>query len=202
MAERDLGLRYWQAQRVSRRKVLAGAAVGGAAIGTIAIVGCGGSSSKKNGTPAAGSTNTSATPRVTDGTEDGIPKPGGILNIRQGGPLPSMKVFGPSILALAQGLYLGFTTYDHMWYTPTDTGVRELFLATKVEQPDALTVIATLGDAVFHNKPPVNGRKVTAEDVVESFKRFKEEIGIGYDWLHNVMSAITFAGERDRKSVV
>jgi peptide/nickel transport system substrate-binding protein len=107
-----------------------------------------------------------------------------------------MKVFGPSILALAQGLYLGFTTYDHMWYVPTDTGVRELFLATQVEQPDPLTVIATLGDATFHDKAPVNGRKVTAEDVAESFKRFREEIGIGYDFLHNVMDDITFTGER------
>ena len=140
MAERDLGLRYWQAQRVSRRKVLAGAAVGGAAIGTIAIVGCGGSSKKTSGTPSAG-TSTSTQTKLQDGTQDGTAKPGGILNVRQGGPLPSMKVFGPSILALAQGLYLGFTTYDHMWYTPTDTGVRELFLATQVEQPDALTVI-------------------------------------------------------------
>ena len=77
-----------------------------------------------------------------------------------------------------------------MWYVPTDTGVRELFLATQVEQPDPLTVIATIGDATFHDKAPVNGRKVTAEDVAESFKRFREEIGIGYDWLHNVMDDI------------
>jgi len=197
MAEKDLGLRYWQSQRVSRRKVLAGAAVGGAAVGTIAIVGCGGSSKKTSGTPGAGSTpNSTSASGVQDGTQDGPAKPGGILNIRQPFPLPSMKVFGPSILALAQGLYLGFTTYDHMWYTPTDTGVRELFLATQVEQPDPLTVIATLGDAVFHDKPPVSGRKITAEDVVESFKRFRDEIGIGYDFLHNIMEDITFTGER------
>ncbi len=195
MAEQDLGLRYWQAQRVSRRKVLAGAAVGGATVGAIAIVGCGGSSKKSSGTPGGSTPGSTPTPGVTNGDQDGPAKPGGILNIRQGGPLPSMKVFGPSILALAQGLYLGFTTYDHMWYTPTDTGVRELFLATQVEQPDALTVIATLGNAVFHDKPPVSGRKVTAEDVVASFKRFRDEIGIGYDWLHNVMDDITFAGD-------
>ncbi len=195
MAEYDL--RYWQAQRVSRRKVLAGAAVGGAAIGSIAIVGCGGGSKTTTGTPGAKPTpNTTSTSGVNDGSQDGPAKPGGILNVRQGGPLPSMKVFGPSILALAQGLYLGFTTYDHMWYTPTDTGVRELFLATQVEQPDPLTVIATLGDAVFHDKAPVNGRKVTAEDVAESFKRFRAEIGVGYDFLHNVMDDITFTGER------
>ena len=194
MAEKDL--RYWTSQRVSRRKVLAGAAVGGAAVGAAAIVGCGGSSSKGGTTPGAPTVSGTPKSKVTDGTQDGTPKPGGILNVRQGGPLPSMKVFGPSILALAQGLYLGFTTYDHMWYTPTDTGVRELFLATQVEQPDPLTVIATIGDATFHDKAPVSGRKVTAEDIVESFKRFRDEIGIGYDWLHNVMDDITFTGDK------
>src|SRR4029079_15918644 len=134
-----------------------------------------------------------------DGSQDGPAKPGGILNIRQAAALPSMKVFGPSILALLQGLYLGFTTYDHMWYVPTDTGVRELFLATQVEQPDPLTVIATLGDAVFHDKAPVSGRKVTAEDVVESFKRFREDIGIGFDWIHNIMDDIVATDEKTVK---
>ncbi len=197
MAENDLGLRYWQAQRVSRRKVLAGAAVGGAAIGSIAIVGCGGGSKK---TSTAGSPTPQSTPRTaTDGTQDGTPKPGGIMNVRQAGALPSMKVFGPSILALAQGLYLGFLVYDHMWYVPTDTGVRELFLATQLEQPDPLTVIATIGDATFHDKPPVNGRKVLASDIAASFKRFREEIGIGYDWLHEVMDDIVAVDERTVK---
>ena len=189
MSESDSGLRYWQSKRVSRRKVLAGAAAGSAAVGAIALVGC--SSSKKNPT---GTTSTPATvptsPAVTDGTQDGPAKPGGILNIRQGNALPSMKPFGPSIFALAQGLYLGFTTFDHMWYVPTDTGQVELFLATKYEQPDPLNLTVTLGDAVFHDKAPVNGRKVKAQDIAASFKRFREEIGIGYDWLHSVMDDI------------
>ena len=86
-----------------------------------------------------------------------------------------------------------------MWYAPTDTGVRELFLATQVEQPEPLTVIATLGDATFHDRPPVNGRKVTAEDVAASFKRFREEIGIGFDWLHNVMDDIVAVDETDHQ---
>ncbi len=195
MPENELGLRYWQSQRMSRRKVLAGAAVGGAAVGAIAIVGCGGTT-KGGTTPVAPTPGGTSQSKVTDGTQDGPAKPGGVLNIRQSTPLPSMNVFGPSIFALAQGLFLGFTTYDHMWYTPTDTGVRELFLATQVEQPDPLTVIATIGDATFQDKAPVNGRKVTAEDIAESFKRFRDEIGIGYDFLHNVMDDITFTGEK------
>jgi ABC-type transport system substrate-binding protein len=195
MGDRELDLRYWGRQRVTRRTMLAGTAAGGAALGAIALVGC--SSSKKNdptGSPVA-----RPTTRVQDGTQDGPGKPGGTLNIRQTTVLPSMKVFGPSILALAQSLYLGFTAYDHMWYVPTDTGKTELFLATKLEQPDPLTVIATIGDATFHDKPPVSGRKVLADDIAESYKRFREEIGIGYDWLHNVMDDIVAVDERTVK---
>jgi ABC-type transport system substrate-binding protein len=188
VGDKDLDLRYWQARRLSRRRVLTGAAVGGASLGAMAIVGCGGSSKKTNtGAPTVLARPTS---NVQDGTQDGPGKPGGILNIRQSTPLPSMKVFGPSILALAQGLYLGFTAYDHMWYVPTDTGQVELFLATKYEQPDPLTLNVTIGDAVFHNKPPVNGRAVKAGDIAASFKRFREEIPFGYDWHHNVMDDI------------
>jgi peptide/nickel transport system substrate-binding protein len=198
MGESNLGLRYWQSRRVSRRKVITGAAVGGAAVGAMSIVGCGGD---KKGTPGSGAAPApSSVAEVTDGSEDGPAKPGGILNIRQiQDVLPNMKVFGPSGMALSQGLVLGFTTYDHMWYTPSDTGVVELFLATRLEQPDPLTIIATLGDATFHDKPPVNGRKVTAEDVEASFKRFRDEIGAGFDWLHNIMDDIVAVDERTIK---
>ena len=188
MGENELGLRYWQSQRLSRRRLLGGAAVGAAGVAAIGLVGCS-SSSKKGGT----SSNTPVsvpTAIVQDGTQDGPGVPGGTLRVRQTTPLPSMNPFGPSIFALAQGLYLGFTVFDHMWYVPTDTGVTQLFLATKLEQPDPLTVIATIGDATFHDKPPVGGRAVKASDIAASFKRFREEIGIGYDWLHNVMDDI------------
>lgn len=197
MGDREIDLRYWGRQRVTRRNMLAGTAAGGAALGAIALVGC--SSSKK--TDTTGSPVARPTTNVQDGTQDGPAKPGGILNIRQTTVLPSMKVFGPSILALAQGLYLGFTAYDHMWYVPTDTGKLELFLATKVEQPDndGLTVIATIGDATFHDKPPVNGRKVLASDIVESVKRFRQEIGIGYDWIHNVLDDIVAVDDKTVK---
>ena len=188
MGANDPGSGYWQSKRLSRRKVLAGAAAGSAALGAVALVGCSSSTKKTPVGSTPGAVPTS--PPVNDGTQDGTAKPGGILNIRQGTTLPSMNPFGPSIFALAQGLYLGFTVFDHMWYVPTDTGQVELFLATKYEQPDPLNLTMTLGDAVFHDKAPVSGRKVTAHDVVGSFKRFREEIGIGYDWLHSVLADI------------
>jgi peptide/nickel transport system substrate-binding protein len=186
MGDNELGLRYWQSQRLTRRRLLGTAAAGAAGVAAISLVGCK-STSKSTSTPSGA---TQPAGKVLDGTQDGPGKPGGTLRVRQSSPLPSMKPFGPSILALAQGLFLGFTVFDHMWYVPTDTGVTQLFLATKLEQPDPLTIIATLGDAVFHDKKPVNGRKVTAKDVAASYKRFREEIPFGFDWTHNVMDDI------------
>ncbi len=188
MSDKGSFQRYWNARRITRRRVLAGGAAGAAALGAWTLVGCDGGGNG-NGKPGS-----SLTPPPDDAPEDGYQdgpgKPGGVLRLRQAGALPSMNVFGPGILILAQGLVLGYTVFDHLWYVPTDTGIRENFLATEVEQPDALTVIAKIGDATFHEKEPANGRKVLASDVVASFKRFRNEVGIGFSWLHHVMEDI------------
>lgn len=191
MGDNEAGLRYWN-RRITRRRVLGTAAAGGAAAVAITLVGCSGDSNG-NGN---GTNTPTGSGRVNDGTQDGPGKPGGILRVRQATGLPSMNPFGPGIFALAQQLTLGFTVFDHMWYVPTDTGVLELFLATKVEQPDPLTVIATIGDATFHDKQPANGRTVSAEDIAASYKRFREEAPIGYSWLHQVMDDVVAVDDK------
>jgi len=195
MDDNELGLRYWTAQRLSRRRLLGGVAVGGAAVAAMGVVGCsGGKKATTTGTVVP------ATAVVQDGTQDGPPTHlGGILNQRMADALPSMNPFGPSILSLVQGLFLGFTVFDHMWYVPTDTGVRELFLATKVEQPDPLTIIATIGDATFHDKPPVNGRAVKASDIAASFKLFAKQLPVGFDYLHDVMEDVVAVNDHTVK---
>jgi len=198
MSDNELDLRYWTGRRVSRRRALAGAAAAGAGLAALGLVGCSGGDDD-NGNGNGGKTPEGDGNTVNDGTQDGPGKPGGILRVRQNPALPSMNPFGPGIFALAQGLFLGFTVFDHMWYVPTDTGVRELFLATQVEQPDDRTVIATLGDAVFHNKQPANGRKVLASDVAASFKRFRQEAPTGFSWYHHVMDDIVASDERTVK---
>jgi peptide/nickel transport system substrate-binding protein len=190
MGERELDLRYWTSKRVTRRRMLGGAAAGGAALAAIGLVGCGGDNGNGNGPAGA------ITPVINDGTQDGPGQPGGILRTRQATALPSMNPFGPGIFALAQQLTLGFTVFDHMWYVPTDTGQVELFLATELEQPDELTVIATIGEAYFHDKAPVNGRQVEAEDIAASYKRFREEAPIGFSWLNDVMEDVVAVDDR------
>ena len=189
MGQQDLGLRYWGRQRVTRRRVLSGAVAGGAALGAVALVGCK-SDKKTNG--GGDGTVVPPTSTVNDGYQDGPAQPGGILRVRQAAALPSMNVFGPGIFPLAQGLTLGFTIFDHLFYVPTDTGQLELFLATSVEQVDdqGLEIIVTIGDATFHDKAPVSGRKVLASDVVASYLRFRDEVPIGYSWLHDVLDTM------------
>ncbi len=172
---------------MTRRRLLGGVAVAGATVAAMSVVGCKtGKKGTTSSTPGAGGTAV-----VSDGAQDGPPTHlGGILNQRLADALPSMNPFGPSILSLVQGLYLGFTVFDHMWYVPTDTGVRELFLATSVEQPDPLTIICKIGDATFHNKPPVNGRAVKASDIAASYKLFAQQLPIGFDYLHDVMQDV------------
>lgn len=194
MSDNDSGLRYWTNRRVTRRRALGTAVVGAGALAAIGLVGCSGGDGGDgggNGNPDGDPTNT-----PQDGTQDGPGKPGGILRVRQANALPSMNPFGAGIFALAQGLTLGFTVFDHMWYVPTDTGEVIPFLATNIEQPDDLTVIATLGDAVFHDKEPANGRAVTAQDVAASYKRFRAETPFGYSWLHDVMKDIVATDDK------
>lgn len=158
-------------QRISRRRVLAGSATLGAA--GVTLVACksgGGGSGSPTGEPVA----------------EGTPKPGGFLKLRQPVPFPNFNPFGPGIAALSQGLFLGYTVFDHLWFVPTDTGEVINFLADEIEVIDDVTIRVTLADAVFHDRPPVNGRAVKSTDVKASVEKFKEQVPFGYSWLHEI----------------
>jgi ABC-type transport system substrate-binding protein len=195
MGENELGLRYWTARRLTRRRVLAGAATGGAALAAIGLVGCGGGDDNGGGNGGDGPQGIGGN-TIQDGYQDGPARPGGFLRTRQANPIPSFNPFGPGIFSLAQQLFLGFTVFDHPWYVPTDTGQVELFLATQLEQPDPLTLTFQIGDATFHDKPPVNGRKVVAADIAASYLRFRDEAPIGYSWLHDIMENVVAVDDR------
>ncbi|MHB8574847.1 MAG: ABC transporter substrate-binding protein [Dehalococcoidia bacterium] len=178
---------YWTA-RTSRRRLLAGAGATGAAI---TLAACSGSSNN-NGSKAAtsGAAATTLAPSTSAGAGAATAAPGiaaprgtavagasatvdeakvnknGTLHLRQNAIFATINPYK----GLDSGLYWGFLIFDHLWYVPTDTGVRELFLASSIEQPDPLTITCTLKQAVFHDKPPANGRKVTAQDIKASFE--------------------------------
>src|SRR3972149_10526155 len=139
-------------QRLSRRRRLGASAAAGLSAAAIAAVGCRGD----------GGTTTRRTPSANE-----TPTTDGVLRIRQPAnvPLPSMSPFG--LTALISSLIFGYTTYDHLWYVPIDTGEIELMLAENVEIVDeqGLGTIVTIREAYYHDKPPVSGRQVLATDV-------------------------------------
>ena len=113
-------------------------------------------------------------------------KYGGILTSSYGQPMLNWDWYNPSV---GQNEMLGFI-YDQLmignWWIDRDVcsfrGIHEYRmrsdawagnLAESWENPDPLTVIFHLRKGVrWQNKPPVNGRELTADDVVWNYERF------------------------------
>ncbi len=162
---------YWT-RKLARRRMLAGTASGGLGAAAFALVGCGddddgAGKTTATATTASGGVKPGTATAPTPTTAGEVVKPGGTLNVRQGAPFANISPYNGLDSGLTFGLVI--PVYDHLWYTPLDTGVRENFLAATIEQPDPLQFTVTLKDAVFQNKAPINGRALTAEDVAASF---------------------------------
>ena len=109
------------------------------------------------------------------GTEAGTPKRGGTLRVRGWDP----PHFDPHLTR-------NFKTHTALSFVynkllrhkvgpdvPPGTFIVEPDLAERWEVPDDTTYIFHLRQGVkWHNKPPVNGRELVAEDVKFSFDRF------------------------------
>ncbi len=168
------GTSYWDkftSTRVSRRRALQMAALGGASAGAIAVVGCS-SDGDKDKTPTAGKTAGATT--VSEGT----PKAGGTIRgtvslVLGKDPMTATTFLTHALASYSYSRLMRFKTQlgelpQDQWYTA------EPEVAKKVENPDPLTYIFTLRDDVkFHNLPPVNGRKLVASDVVYSYERYR-----------------------------
>ncbi|MDP9237520.1 MAG: ABC transporter substrate-binding protein [Chloroflexota bacterium] len=174
MANRSFWDKYTGA-RVSRRRAMQMAAVGGASVGAIAVVGCS-SSDNKSKTPAAGKTTTGTS--TSTSASEGTPKAGGTLHgtvslVLGKDPMKASTFLTHALASYSYSRLMRFKTTlgelsQDQWY------VAEPEVASKVENPDPLTYIFTLRDDVkFHNVAPVNGRKLGAKDVVYSFNRYQ-----------------------------
>ncbi len=166
---------FWDkftSNRVTRRRALQMAAIGGASAGAIAVVGCT-SGDGNDKTPAAGKS-----PTGPAGGGEGTPKPGGTLRgtvslVLGKDPMKASTFLTHALASYSYSRLMRFKTTlgelpQEQWY------VAEPEVASKVENPDPLTYVFTLRDDVkFHNVPPVNGRKLTADDVVYSFNRYR-----------------------------
>jgi ABC-type transport system substrate-binding protein len=184
---------YWQRlakRRLSRRRLLAGAAAGGAGLAALSLVGCGGND---QGAPAASATTTpgAETPSSTadglslettdwrwepvkEGCRGGIFRWFGFDAIALDTFDPHQTQFGP-IAGTHSAVFSRVLKYDDI-----PKGIIETDLAETIpETPDKLTYVVKLRPNVrFHDTekarksfPQVAGRQLTAEDVKYSVER-------------------------------
>jgi len=175
---------YWT-RRLGRRSLLRTAAAGGA--GTAAVLAglaCSGSSTSNTASnntapvtsggqasPASGATRAS-TPAVAPANV----KRGGTMNLMADADPPYLDYHRTVSTPLAQWIPLSHNRLLRYRQGPdVDPNQFDIEpdLATAMpEQPDPTTYIFKLPAGVkFHNKPPVNGRELTAEDVKATFER-------------------------------
>jgi peptide/nickel transport system substrate-binding protein len=148
-------------KRLSRRRFLAGSAA--AAAGLVALK-CGGGSSKISPTAAT----------------NGSPKPGGVISLATTAPAASLDPWTDSTtFGIAAKTYV----YGYLMQTP-DWGEKYVGdIAESWEQPDELEWIFHIRPNVrFQNFDPVNGRIVSADDVVYSYNMLQSNPATASAW--------------------
>ena len=104
------------------------------------------------------------------GAEAQTPKRGGVLRVAERADPVGFDTLGKKKAAVYTQLALGFTHSRLFRYAPSGEIVPDV--AEKWAQPSPTTYVITLKKGVlFHNKPPVNGRELTSEDVKFTFER-------------------------------
>src|SRR5215475_15551595 len=113
-------------------------------------------------------------PQVLWAADAGQPKRGGILRVRgldppHFDPHFTLNVRTNATLSFAYSTLVRYTVGADV---PPGTFIIEPHLAERWEQPDDTTYIFHLRQGItWHNKPPVNGRELVAEDVKFTFDR-------------------------------
>ena len=177
---------YWSralAGGVSRRTVLRGAGLAGAGLAGAALIGCG---SKKEETPAkATATAAAANAQATPSDPFANIKRGGILKGDLTADPVTIDPYGNASFT-AKGA-AGYT-YSRLYKVaargdknPYAVGV-EPDVAQSAESTDGQNWTVKLKKGIkFHNVAPVNGRELTTEDVMFSWKRLTDEKGPNKD---------------------
>src|SRR6266849_9497857 len=147
-----------QANSVSRRELLKAGLVAGVTLSTWPLAG----------------------PSTLWGAEAGPPKRGGILRVRGYDPPHfdhhlTLNFKTNTTLSFA---YSTLVRYKVGADVRPGTFTVEPHLAERWEQPDDTTYVFHLRQGVkWHNKPPLNGRELVAEDIKFTYDRFRTDKG-------------------------
>ncbi|MGI8553945.1 MAG: ABC transporter substrate-binding protein, partial [Dehalococcoidia bacterium] len=161
---------YWQARsrRLSRRRLLAGGAVTSAGVLLAACSGGKANTNSGSSAPPAGGQSSAGT------ASTGTPKPGGIWRQATITQAPHFSPYHPGAdPSFVNSWRREFGYYERLWDSKQTADEKKnntyhvvQRLAASSEQVDETTVVVKLKPSNFHNKPPVNGRPVTAQDIV------------------------------------
>jgi peptide/nickel transport system substrate-binding protein len=117
-------------------------------------------------------------PTMLSGAEAAQPKRGGILRVRGYDPVHfdhhlTSNVKTNTTLSFVHSTLLRYKVGPEI---TAGTFIVEPHLADRWEEPDDLTYVFYLRRGVkWHNKPPLNGRELVADDVKFTFERFLSE---------------------------
>jgi peptide/nickel transport system substrate-binding protein len=160
MTEREPSGNYWQ-RRISRRRGLQGAALAGAGLAAAALIAC---------------TNEQQTGTTGTQQQGAQPKRGGTLTRSRGELIDGYgSGFDPYVLTGAYPPLMGLFYQNLIKYHGVTLDLSPE-LAQKWEQVSPTEYLLTLSPgAKWQNKPPANGRALTAADIVYSLNRFRSE---------------------------
>jgi len=163
---------YWQAvsqKRLSRRRALKAGAVGLGVAG-LALAGCGGGEEEEAGTPGAGKTPAGEDSFLTPTGGEETPVYGGHS------VSPWNSAFAGLDLHINTDWYGAALFHGYLFSIDRRNETIELQAAESHEQVDEVTHVWKLKQGIkFQNVDPMWGRELTAEDVVYSFTRRRDE---------------------------
>ena len=171
MSERE---NYWlrraQGGSLTRRRFVGGSAVAGVGLAGLGLVGCGDDDDSTPATTAPGGATTAPGASPSAAAATGPQKGGTARFVSANNTWDSFDVDRSRFSPVAW--LMGYTNLGIMQWKSFTKAELEGGMAEKWEQPDKTTTVFKLRPNVFwHNKPPVNGRASTADDLTQFIKR-------------------------------
>ena len=162
---------YWlRRQTLSRRRWLGGAATLGVGASALAMVGCGDDDDAAGASPTG--SGGGASTAVASPTAAAAGKRGGELRVAMDRDPVSLD---PHIEASYRTQWAVGGAYNRVLGLTSDLAIGPELAASR-EQPDSTTLTLKVQQGVkFHNVAPVNGRVLTAEDIIWNLNRIRTD---------------------------